>query len=105
MRSDNVIVTVSWPSQVMNLGLQPGTVWEERVTTAVLTAATVVSTFPVLAKLSPPDLAGLQSLQEQGTSFAYHLKVSVSVDFSGYSGILLDLARAVVKLDSAQEAD
>jgi hypothetical protein len=74
MRSDNVITTVSCLSQVMNLELQPGTVWEEREAAPELTGVTVMSTFPVLGKFSPPNLTGLWSSQEQGTAFAYHLR-------------------------------
>lgn len=74
MRSDNVITTVSCLSQVMNRELQPGTVWEEREVTDVLTGVTIMSTFPVLGKLSPPNLTGLWSSQEQSTAFAYHLR-------------------------------
>lgn len=63
MRSDNVITTVSWLSQVMNLGPQPGTVWEEREATPESrgAGAAIMSTFPELAELNPSNLTGLWS--------------------------------------------
>lgn len=74
VRCDKVITPVSCLSQVMNLELQSGTVWEEREATPVLTGVTVMSSVPVLGKLTRPNLTGLWSSQEQGTAFAYHLR-------------------------------